>query len=458
MSQSVVLLVGGTKILERALQQSVEAPLVTVATIEEATQVLTSKPVGLLVLGPTLRRALAVVAMLRREGQTEPKLIVVYRDDQREEVKRHMKSKAVADRYVVQSRIGKELEPAAEELWKLSQIPQSSDGEYEEILSGSLETMPEAATQLLEVLDLPDDEQPPLTSEVLGAFDAEAFEQDIAVEDLPELEEELEPFEEIDELEEDALVEETAEEELSGDTLEVIDMLEIEEEEETVVQAPAAVAAPAAQQPAADAIEELEAAELVEELTGAEVLEEVTEEVTEVTTEDLTEEVTEEVTEELVEELAIADLVEEAPAAVVETAKTVEPADVVEELEAVDLVEEEAVVAVAASASHLEEENEQLRAELKKALAAAEALAAAIQDLKVRLDGAESARNAAVEARMVADQTAQVREEEQTKLRAELATVRSRETASEALLETRKRVAADAAKALLAVASSLEER
>ncbi|MFZ4579235.1 MAG: hypothetical protein ACOYOB_12630 [Myxococcota bacterium] len=455
MSQSVVLLVGGTKILERALQQSVEAPLVTVATIEEATQVLTSKPVGLLVLGPTLRRALAVVAMLRREGQTEPKLIVVYRDDQREEVKRHMKSKAVADRYVVQSRIGKELEPAAEELWKLSQMPQSSDGEYEEILSGSLETMPEAATQLLEVLDLPDNDQPPLTSEVLGAFDAEAFEQDIAIEDLPELEEELEPLEEIDELEEDALVEETAEEELSGDTLEVIDMLEIEEEEEeTVVQAPAAVAAPAAQQPAAEVIEELEAAELVEELAVVEVLEEVTEGVTEVATED----VTEEVTEELVEELVIADLVEEAPVAVVEAAKTVESADVVEELEAVDLIEEEAVVAVAASASHLEEENEQLRAELKKALAAAEALAAAIQDLKVRLDGAESARNAAVEARMVADQTAQVREEEQTKLRAELATARGRETASEALLETRKRVAADAAKALLAVASSLEER
>jgi hypothetical protein len=451
MSQSVVLLVGGTKILERALQQSVEATLVTVATIEEATQVLTTRPVGLLVLGPTLRRALAVVAMLRREGQTQPKLLVVYRDDQREEVKRHMKSTAVADRYVVQSRIGKELEPAAEELWKLSQMPQTSESEDEVILSGSLETMPEAATQLLEVLDLPDDDQPPLTSEVLGAFDADAFEQDVAIEDLPELSEELEPFEDIDELEEDALVEETSEEELSDDTLEVIDMLEIEEEE-AGVQAPAAIAAPAAQQPAAEAIEELEAAELVEELAVAEVLEEGTEEVTEVATEDMTEEVT----EELVEELAVADLVEEAPAAVVEAARTVEPVEVVEELETVELVEDETVALDTASTSRLEDENDQLRTELKKALAAAEAFMAATQDLKARLDGAESARTAAIEARTVADQTVQARDEELTRLRAELATAREREAASQAQLETRKRVASDAATALLAVAASLE--
>ena len=109
MANPVLLLVGGTKILEGTLRDAVPAPQVVVGTIEEAMQVLDSREVGLVVFGPTLRRSLAMVSVLRRDGRTEPKLLVVYPDALRDEVKRHLRGRPIADRYITQSRTGKDL-------------------------------------------------------------------------------------------------------------------------------------------------------------------------------------------------------------------------------------------------------------------------------------------------------------------------------------------------------------
>lgn len=120
MSEPIALLVGGTKVLERELQNHLTMPLLSVATIEDAAKIIQDRNPKLIVLGPTLRRALATVTTLRREGQTEPRLMVVYRDDQRDEVKRHQKGRQVADSYIVQSRIQKEVGPAMAQLLGLS--------------------------------------------------------------------------------------------------------------------------------------------------------------------------------------------------------------------------------------------------------------------------------------------------------------------------------------------------
>ena len=223
--QPVALLVGGTKIIERTLQEVLTAPLVIVGTMEEAMRIMGEKNVALTVLGPTLRRSLAEVATLRREGQTDPRLIVVYRDDLREEVKRHMRGKNLADRYVTQSRIGKELAPAASELWaqidsqrfsgqvngagqtgttgELDEIPLDA---MEELTEGAGEEVNEGVGGAAQGIDgsslqaLPDDDAaygdeapPPRPGEVLGAFDARALDRGG--------EAEHEEFEEIDDFE-----------------------------------------------------------------------------------------------------------------------------------------------------------------------------------------------------------------------------------------------------------------
>lgn len=252
---AVVLLVGGTKILERALQTAVQAPLVSVGTIEEAMRVLGEQPVGLVVFGPTLRRSLAMVATLRREGQAEPKLLVVYRDDQRDEVKRHMKGKSVADRYVIQSRIGKDLEPAAAELWTGVQAGQAgTNDDLEEIPMEALEDLHESHTREMDVLDLEEaDLPPPAPGEILGAFDPSAFESGQGDGDL------LDDMEEIELLDDGAL-----EEMLPGihngtlelsleDLVEELEPIELSDED------------------AGETVEDLDGIELVEEL-DAEVL------------------------------------------------------------------------------------------------------------------------------------------------------------------------------------------
>ena len=133
MSETIALLVGGTKVLERELQNHLPMPLVSVATIEEAAKILGERPTRVIVLGPTLRRALATVTTLRREGQTDPRLMVVYRDDQRDEVKRHQKGRQVADSYIAQSRIQREVGPALALM-----LGNSSETSLEEISADAL--------------------------------------------------------------------------------------------------------------------------------------------------------------------------------------------------------------------------------------------------------------------------------------------------------------------------------
>ena len=181
MSQSVALLVGGTKVLEKALQLALpSARHVVAATMEEATASLGSGEVRLLIIGPTMRRGLQAVTTLRQGGSTDPKILVVYRDDQRDEVKRHQKTKAIADRYVVQSRIGKELNEAATVLW--SDAPGGADfdaieeDDLEEIGKEAVEEMDDGEEIALGADDVQEDQPPPI-EEVLGEFDATAFER-----------------------------------------------------------------------------------------------------------------------------------------------------------------------------------------------------------------------------------------------------------------------------------------
>lgn len=181
MSQSVALLVGGTKVLERALQVALPgARHVIAATMEEATASLGSGEVRLLIIGPTMRRSLQAVTTLRQGGSTEPKILVVFRDDQREEVKRHQKSKAIADRYVAQSRIGKDLSEAATALWSDEGAGVAAEAieeaDLEEISKEAIEELDEGEELALSADDVQEEEPPPI-EEVLGEFDAKAFER-----------------------------------------------------------------------------------------------------------------------------------------------------------------------------------------------------------------------------------------------------------------------------------------
>ena len=220
MSESNALLVGGTKVLERELQNHLSMPLLSVATIEDAAKIIQERQPKLIVLGPTLRRALATVTTLRREGQTEPRLMVVYRDDQRDEVKRHQKGKQVADSYIVQSRIQKEVGPAIGQLLGLS-----GESALEEIPADALSASDEFSAA---------DEAPQLPptgttgpNDVLGSYgdaarraeqlQTETLEADALelLEELPMMEDEL--LEELDEGDlsmEDMSVEEMTLEEL----------------------------------------------------------------------------------------------------------------------------------------------------------------------------------------------------------------------------------------------------
>ena len=115
MSQ-VSLILGGTSVLERSVQSALGAAPIVVGSAEELIAKLAEHPDAIAVLGPTFRRALAAVGQIRPEGQRHPPILVVYRDDQKDEVKRHQKGKTVADKYVQQSRTAKDLEPALQAL------------------------------------------------------------------------------------------------------------------------------------------------------------------------------------------------------------------------------------------------------------------------------------------------------------------------------------------------------
>ncbi len=182
MSQSVALLVGGTKVLERALQSALpDARHVVAATMEEATATLGSGDVHLLVVGPTMRRGLQAVTALRAGGSTEPRILVVYRDDQQSEVKRHQKGTTPADRYVAQSHIGKELTDAAIALWQLdgAVTPEAGTEEVLEELAGDSIEEIDAIEDEISLSDDEVEEEPPPVDEVLGEFDAGAFEKNL---------------------------------------------------------------------------------------------------------------------------------------------------------------------------------------------------------------------------------------------------------------------------------------
>ena len=182
MSQSVALLVGGTKVLERALQSALpDARHVVAATMEEATATLGGGDVHLLVIGPTMRRGLQAVTALRAGGSTEPRILVVYRDDQQSEVKRHQKGTTPADRYVSQSRIGKELTDTASALWQQdgSVTPEAGTEEVLEELAGDSIEEIDAIEDEISLSDDEVEEEPPPVDEVLGEFDAGAFEKNL---------------------------------------------------------------------------------------------------------------------------------------------------------------------------------------------------------------------------------------------------------------------------------------
>lgn len=428
MSQPITLIVGGTKVLERELQNAQpQSRQVSVATIEEAARVLGQPGVALIVLGPTLRRALAMVSTLRREGQTDPKLMVVYRDDLREEVRRHQKGKAVADSYIAQSRIQHEVAAAITAM-------QSGQGGVDDLSEDTLEEIDDV-TQMLDVV---------APGDVLGAFDATA----LPAEDLESLDEEL--------------VEEVQDEELE------LDELDIEAVEED-----------------ADDATELEAVELVEEI---EALDEGEAQVTEMIDDLEVEELEEEAVEAEAAAVPAAPAAATASAvpatqspptqaaatpatppartaeATAQAATTRPPSGAHTMLgELTSFVEK--LQEAAQTIARLEAENEELRGRLATAQESAaradahqaeaaklqtqvEEQRAQVEELRVRLHGAEEARSAAVDARMRAEQQAAARDDE-------LSALRGTTSGLQAQVESAKKAAAVASEALQAVARSL---
>lgn len=604
MSEAIALLVGGTKVLERELQNHLPMPLVSVATIEEAAKILGERPTRVIVLGPTLRRALATVTTLRREGQTDPRLMVVYRDDQRDEVKRHQKGRQVADSYIAQSRIQREVGPALALM-----LGNSSESSLEEISADALtseeiaaeDAPPPVNTAELEPLDGPtlsppaldgDQRAQTLEGDILEFLDEFPMEEDDLLEELDDGELTLEelpleelPLEELtleelplDDLplaelsvalepslsggdlpqasgEHDLLSSELLED--MGDSLEDVELEELSLEPAEIVSADLDSLEAVEEVVTADLIEEVSAnTERFEELETVELMEDLEDSQEDapaaeanlpVSAAAVQEAATSAPAAESLEEIALDDAVEEeealtapievaplppmahahvAEVAVPQEIAAAEP--VVPEPAAPEPAVPEPVVPVssvsrrqpsgaqamfseltsfmerlqdAASANaRLEAENEQLREALELAKRAGRpeleaevsTLRQGVGDLQLRLIGAEQARDAAVEARMRAEQSQGNHADELTRLRAELAaaaqelaavrqesavrleqeqalrhessTARSELAAAQALLsnlesqlDARRRIAADSAKSLRALALMLEE-
>lgn len=123
----------------------------------------------------------------------------------------------------------------------------------------------------------------------------------------------------------------------------------------------------------------------------------------------------------------------------------------------------------AASIARLETENGQLRSQLADAqvLAATAARQPALEleladlrrqltDVQTRLLGAEEGRNAAVEARMRAEQGQGAIQEELARLRSEHAMAQAHAASLDAQLDAKRRIAADTAKSLRTLAGMLE--
>ncbi|MBM4342553.1 MAG: hypothetical protein FJ100_04155 [Deltaproteobacteria bacterium] len=545
MAESIVLLVGGTKMLERELQTAIAAPLVAVATMEEATKVWNARPVRLVVLGPTLRRALQVVTMLRSDGNQDSQILVVFRDDQRDEVKRHQKGKAVADAYVAQSRIQRELADAATRLW--ATLATGEHDLVEELPAEAVADSQDGATQLMDVVTLGEDEEEPPPPpddlgdvEVLGALDLQEVDagdelievialDDVAVEEVADGEPAA--------ASQDGVDRETAPEEapMVVMTMENSILEELPSDDEL----DAKVAPPAAPNGAsADALdlEEIDlSAELIEELAVDDAMEDIVDA-------DLVQELHEHLEAEQPQAPSVAQpaVAPEMPTSALAPAASARtgpesaavlpmpafsaPSDTAPKARQPDSVGPATVAATwapnaevapaapqasptavtqpakasgahaamfselttfverlqdaANSIARLEAENEHLRAELAHAQAAARpeldaeltGLRSQLDELRLRLSGSDHARDAAVEARMRAEQAAAAREDDLTSLRHEvaaahgalatanagIAAMQGQLATVEAQAEARRRIQADAARSLYAVAAMLE--
>lgn len=619
MSEAIALLVGGTKVLERELQNHLPMPLVSVATIEEAGKILGERPTRIIVLGPTLRRALATVTTLRREGQTDPRLMVVYRDDQRDEVKRHQKGRQVADSYIAQSRIQREVGPALALM-----LGSSSESSLEEISADALtseeiaaeDVPPPVNTADLELLDAAtlsppalggDQRAQTLESDILEFLDEFPMEEDELLEELDDGELTLEdlPLEELP-LEELTLEElplddlplaelsMALEPSLSGgdlpqasgehdllsselledmsDSLEDVELEELSLEPAEIVSADLDSLEAVEEVVTADLIEEVSAnTERFEELETVELMEDLEDSQEDMPATEANLPATAVAVQEgetsapaagAFEEISLDDLVEEelAPAAPIEVAPVppiahahvaevavprelaaIEPAvrepaapepvspepalpepalperEVPEPAVPVSSVSRrqpsgaqvmfneltsfmERLQDAASENARLESENEQLREALELAKRAGRpeleaevsTLRQSVGDLQLRLIGAEQARDAAVEARMRAEQSQGNHAEELTRLRGELTAAAQELAASrqesaarseqeqalrhessaarselaaaqaqlsnlESQLDARRRMSADSAKSLRAIALMLEE-
>jgi hypothetical protein len=461
MSQSVALLVGGTKILERALQTALPVEVVIVATMEEATKVMGERDVALAVLGPTLRRALAMVATLRREGADYPRLIVVYRDDQRDEVKRHQRGKAVADGYVPLSRIAKELAPMAQAQWHEGTRGQPganaaplavggavADDVIDEVEVEAFEVNPEGSTREMDVLPPLDDAGPAVVAPAVHEGPQELDLSDVVevldengLEELPAaaVEEEA-PIEELsaDEIVAEELIEEISSDELISEN--------VTHAAQAAVAAVDATATPAA---AVEPVEEVPESAL-EEPTPDAVRPSSTPRSLQVVAR------IDEAAQEAANAVAVAAPAQADPGAAAPTGATRPQLGAYAMLgELTGFVER---LQEASQLIHqLEGENVQLRQQVArlKEVARPELVAdlgteqQKAKDLQLRLEGAERARDAAVEARTKFEQQAGA-------LREEIEAGKAREAALEAQLEARRRIAQDAAKSLRAIGQMLE--
>lgn len=188
MSQ-LCLILGGTSVLERSIQTALGAAPIVVGSVEEAAAQAEKNPDAIVVLGPTYRRALAAVGQIRPEGKTRPLILVVYRDDQKDEVKRHQRGKTVADKYVQQSRANKDLEPAlkalltaeVEEIEAVELLEEPGEEVLGEIDGAALESIEDDAEEMtaedLEMLEEDDSAAVAIESDVI-ALSADSLEEE----------------------------------------------------------------------------------------------------------------------------------------------------------------------------------------------------------------------------------------------------------------------------------------
>ncbi len=268
MSQ-VCLILGGTSVLERSIQNALGSAPIVVGSVDEVVAELAKHPGAVVVLGPTFRRSLAAVGQIRPEGRTQPPILVIYRDDQKDEVKRHQRGKTLADKYVLQSRAAKDLEPAikaliaadVEEIDAVELLDDDGDETLAKLDGAALELVEDDAEDMadadIEMID--DDEAMPATiqmdvvtlsaddaleeepttpmpgratahNEVLGELDVEELDGDELMETLEpeaiELTDEGDDLESLEEVLDEAVLEEETEAEDEAQALDSDDLRE----------------------------------------------------------------------------------------------------------------------------------------------------------------------------------------------------------------------------------------